>query len=300
MGDNEEISNNLKSENNSDVNTTKSSTLDVSDITIKEELFNNIDKVIEQNRSNIEINLNKHSSNSVESNQPSTSGKGVNYNLTQDNHVLGKTAANSITVYNGENATCTILTNALPAQTINSTVKPSTQMSKSTSTQQSDPQLLPRSNNSVILIFTHNQINESIVATNNQAGSVQTDTEQSECQHVRSPPDYSAVMNIISDTNPYKLTVRSQFDNPNMEITLPPIHNVPANLVHIPPPLASAPPSYSAVLRLGPLEASQRNRLPFIRNQPSPSFIAPPPPPSYAEVQGHYSARDLLATCKIF
>ncbi|XP_022907865.2 uncharacterized protein [Onthophagus taurus] len=56
------------------------------------------------------------------------------------------------------------------------------------------------------------------------------------------------------------------------------------------PPLEGAPPSYSAVMRIGPSRTSHR-RL-FGRRadalEPSAPFISPAPPPTYAEAQGHY------------
>lgn len=60
-------------------------------------------------------------------------------------------------------------------------------------------------------------------------------------------------------------------------------------MVYGPPPLAGAPPSYSAVMRLGnfdhprPPSIIRRREVPI---QPSPPFIAPAPPPSYAEAEG--------------
>lgn len=54
-----------------------------------------------------------------------------------------------------------------------------------------------------------------------------------------------------------------------------------------PPPLSGAPPSYSAVMQIA------TSSFP-IRIQPSPPFVAPPPPPSYAEAQGYAAERPLM------
>lgn len=75
-----------------------------------------------------------------------------------------------------------------------------------------------------------------------------------------------------------------------MEITISPPPG-PPKVIYGPPPLAGAPPSYSAVMRLGnfdypALAANGRRR--GIPLQPSPPFIAPAPPPSYAEAEGFY------------
>lgn len=76
-----------------------------------------------------------------------------------------------------------------------------------------------------------------------------------------------------------------------MEITISPPPGPPM-VVYGPPPLAGAPPSYSAVMRLGtfdypPLPPDARRR--GIPLQPSPPFIAPAPPPTYAEAEGFYA-----------
>ncbi|KAF2879985.1 hypothetical protein ILUMI_26188 [Ignelater luminosus] len=63
-------------------------------------------------------------------------------------------------------------------------------------------------------------------------------------------------------------------------------------IIHGPPPLAGAPPSYSAVMRIGPSDPMFRDRP--LRIQPSPPFIAPIPPPSYGEVQGYHLDRPMI------
>lgn len=63
-------------------------------------------------------------------------------------------------------------------------------------------------------------------------------------------------------------------------------------VIHGPPPLAGAPPSYSAVMRIGPSDPMFRDRP--IRIQPSPPFVAPIPPPSYGEVQGYHLDRPMI------
>ena len=63
---------------------------------------------------------------------------------------------------------------------------------------------------------------------------------------------------------------------------------VPPRPIYGDPPSQGAPPSYSAVMRIGNVEV-QNERLfgrrdPWV--EPSPPFIAPVPPPTYAEAQG--------------
>lgn len=64
---------------------------------------------------------------------------------------------------------------------------------------------------------------------------------------------------------------------------------VPPRPIHGSPPLQGAPPSYSAVLRIGNTtpEGTPGRRL-GNHIEPSPPFISPSPPPTYAETQGRY------------
>ncbi|GJQ70750.1 hypothetical protein Trydic_g682 [Trypoxylus dichotomus] len=64
---------------------------------------------------------------------------------------------------------------------------------------------------------------------------------------------------------------------------------VPPRPIHGSPPLQGAPPSYSAVMRIGdatPTRSFGRRLGSHI--EPSPPFISPSPPPTYAEAQGRY------------
>lgn len=76
-----------------------------------------------------------------------------------------------------------------------------------------------------------------------------------------------------------------------VEITIAPPPG-PTRVITGSPPIAGAPPSYSAVMRIGgsfteilPPPFIKRKR--DIQIQPSPPFIAPYPPPSYAEAEGY-------------
>lgn len=66
---------------------------------------------------------------------------------------------------------------------------------------------------------------------------------------------------------------------------------VPPRPIHGTPPLHGAPPSYSAVMRIGSVNTPSGRT--FGRRvgshiEPSPPFISPSPPPTYAEAQGRY------------
>lgn len=81
----------------------------------------------------------------------------------------------------------------------------------------------------------------------------------------------------------------------DIEVSIAP-STVPPRVVQAPPPLAGAPPSYSALMRLDGNDQMRlcNNRRPGIGIQPSPPFIAPQPPPSYAEVQGFQMDRPYI------
>lgn len=75
-----------------------------------------------------------------------------------------------------------------------------------------------------------------------------------------------------------------------IEITITP-SPVSPKVIYGPPPLVGAPPSYSAVMRLGSFIEILPPPIPRRREvqiQPSPPFIAPIPPPTYAEAEGVY------------
>ncbi|XP_017776192.1 PREDICTED: lipopolysaccharide-induced tumor necrosis factor-alpha factor homolog isoform X2 [Nicrophorus vespilloides] len=91
---------------------------------------------------------------------------------------------------------------------------------------------------------------------------------------------------------PLQHTLQQDRDDPpsevelcEFEITPPPYSPL---VLYSAPPVQGAPPTYSAILRIGPADTCSRRlgRRPEIRMQPSPPFIAPIPPPSYAEAQG--------------
>lgn len=80
-----------------------------------------------------------------------------------------------------------------------------------------------------------------------------------------------------------------------MEITISP-PAVPPKVIYGPPPLAGAPPSYSAIMRLGTYDLLSSNaRRRGIPIQPSPPFVAPAPPPSYAEAEGFYAELEVAS-----
>lgn len=105
----------------------------------------------------------------------------------------------------------------------------------------------------------------------------------------RRPADFSEQVNM----NIYFLlyiSVRFSCKDSEMEITISPPPG-PPKVIYGPPPVEGAPPSYSAVMRLGPfdiLPPSSNGRRRGIPLQPSPPFIAPAPPPTYAEAEGFY------------
>lgn len=86
-----------------------------------------------------------------------------------------------------------------------------------------------------------------------------------------------------------------------MEIIITP-SPIPPIVFYGPPPIAGAPPSYSAVMRIGSYSelypAPGRPRRREVQIQPSPPFIAPTPPPSYAEAQGYYVEGSVVASGK--
>ncbi|KAI4471050.1 lipopolysaccharide-induced tumor necrosis factor-alpha factor [Holotrichia oblita] len=82
--------------------------------------------------------------------------------------------------------------------------------------------------------------------------------------------------------------VRRAVTTTSQEIQITP-SLVPPRPIHGSPPLEGAPPSYSAVMRIGDTAVAR----PFGRRvgsniEPSPPFISPSPPPTYAETQGRF------------
>lgn len=103
------------------------------------------------------------------------------------------------------------------------------------------------------------------------------------------PPEYAAIVDAINETNNLpKFINRTQ--GVHIHIT-PPVGQTA--VIQGPPPLDGAPPTYSAIMRIGPIDMGMTRGRRTVRIQPSPPFIAPRPPPSYAETQGVYT-RNLL------
>lgn len=80
-------------------------------------------------------------------------------------------------------------------------------------------------------------------------------------------------------------------DDPEIEIRITP-PPTPPRVIYGPPPIAGAPPSYSAIMKIGTLESPPPyTHQPHgeVRIQPSPPFIARNPPPTYAEAEGFFT-----------
>lgn len=275
MGENGEGNKNLPTKDENECERENENNINVVESFIQNEILSNVNNILES-RSGNEINA-------VHLNDISVERKTQGENCCQDvENILPK----------AEVTTTTKQPPLSTAEFTNSCNEPSTSRS-----------LPGPSNNSVILIFTQINKNSHIesenTAENNTDISVTTSRQESS-----NLPDYSAVLNMIRNetTNKYNLfSSYRPFDRPDVEIILTPPSQTPV-VQQGPPPVLGAPPSYSAVLRLGPIDPifyPDRSRRPQIRIQPSPPFIAPPPPPSYAEVQGQaqYSPRDIYPIC---
>lgn len=146
------------------------------------------------------------------------------------------------------------------------------------------------SNNSVILIFT--QIGNPDASSMEMMSSSNATDSVSAAPQNTNLPDYAAVLKMMKTEKTNAYNVIGPFNRPEVEIILNP-------QVQQDPPVSGAPPSYSAVLRLGTNETRPNTRRPQIRIQPSPPFVAPLPPPSYAEVHGinNFANREIYPVC---
>lgn len=133
----------------------------------------------------------------------------------------------------------------------------------------------PLETTSSIIVIVSTANNSNLLTANNARPNVST---------VVKPPEYSTIMNVLGRETLVPKYVQTTF---NQEIQITPAPVRPTVIIGS-PPLIGAPPSYAAIMRIGPPDPHPSRARGNIRIQPSPPFIAPHPPPSYAETQGLY------------
>lgn len=171
--------------------------------------------------------------------------------------------------------------------------------------------ILTECNTSHISNENRRVLSQIVIANcNNSSHDVRTTLEEAERQMASTSPTplHEANLEIPVVANFRHVQAKQLFEQDSeVEITITP-PPVPPCVIHGPPPLAGAPPTYSAVMRVGsfteilPPPIARRREVPI---QPSPPFIAPIPPPSYAEAEGFYmetavaSGNILLYVCDV-
>lgn len=136
---------------------------------------------------------------------------------------------------------------------------------------------------------------ESLIATDSMNQSALNINEHSVeycCSRLTGKENSSsAVEPCTNQPPPYHVAMA----NDTVSVQLTP-SAAPPLVLYSAPPLQGAPPTYSALMHVGPQENTLNNRV-FSRRdvqiQPSAPFIAPPPPPSYAQAQGFCVAHPL-------
>lgn len=125
-------------------------------------------------------------------------------------------------------------------------------------------------------------------ANNSQASSDVSQTSPRLSRGGIRPPEYATIMSMLQSNLNIPKYVQTGPQSTEVEIRITPPAG-PTTIIQGPPPLEGAPPSYSAIMRIGPPEPSSARGRRVVSMQPSPPFIAPHPPPSYAETCGIYN-----------